>query len=243
MVARPFRDRGESPARGRDPSRLDDRHMTPAAGSKFPRVPGVVLAAGRSLRMGRLKALLPWPPTGLPFVIHVTNTLRDAGLAPVGVVTGAHHDALAPVLAAAGVTTLFNPRHEEGQLASLQHGLAWAFAQTDGDWALVTLVDVPGVARDTVQTLVAATRGTTARTVRPAMGTRHGHPVVWHRDTLPLLLSADPARGARAVVHALAAAGQVLDVPVADGGVLLDVDTAEDYERVAAPRPDPGTQG
>jgi molybdenum cofactor cytidylyltransferase len=182
--------------------------------------------------MGRLKALLPWPASDLPFVLHVTNTLRDAGVDPVGVVTGAHHDALAPVLAQAGVPALFNRRHEDGQLSSLQHGLVWAFSHTDGDWVLVTLVDVPGVAADTVRALIAATRDTTARAVRPAIGERHGHPVVWHRATLPLLLAADPSRGGRAVMHALVAAGQVLDVPVEDVGVLQDIDTPADYLQV-----------
>ena len=40
---------------------------------------------------------------------------------------------------------LYNPRHPEGQLASLLHGLRWAFAQTTGAWVLSTLVDVPAV--------------------------------------------------------------------------------------------------
>ena len=208
--------------------------MTPTAPRKFPPVPGVVLAGGRSLRMGRLKALLPWPPTGLAFAIHVTNTLRDAGADPVAVVTGAHHEALAPVLSGAGVPALFNPRHAEGQLSSLQHGLAWAFAQTAGDWALVTLVDVPAVTVETVTALIGATCHTTARAVRPAVGDRHGHPVVWHRDTLPLLQDADPAQGGRAVMHALVAAGKVLDVPVEDRGVLVDVDTPQEYDELKA---------
>jgi molybdenum cofactor cytidylyltransferase len=206
--------------------------MTPITTRKFPDVPGVVLAGGRSLRMGRLKALLPWPASNLPFVLHVTNTLRDAGAHPVGVVTGAHHDALAPVLAQAGVPALFNPRHEDGQLSSLLHGLQWAFSHTDGDWTLVTLVDVPDVAVDTVRALIAASRDTAARAVRPAIGDRHGHPVLWHRATLPLLFAADPSHGGRAVMHALVAAGQVLDVPVDDDGVLRDIDTPADYLRV-----------
>ena len=64
----------------------------------FPPMPGIVLAAGRSLRMGRPKALLPWPATQVPFVLHVTETLRNAGIGPLGVVTGEHHDVIAATL-------------------------------------------------------------------------------------------------------------------------------------------------
>lgn len=195
----------------------------------FRPMPGIVLAGGRSLRMGRPKALLPWPITQVPFVLHVTKTLRDAGIEPLAVVTGQHHDLIAPVLADSAVEVLFNARHAEGQLASLLHGLRWAFAQTPGDWAIATLVDVPRVLSSTVRTLAVATIGTGARAVRPALGGTHGHPVVWRRDVLPLLAAADPALGAKPVIRALAAQGAVLDVPVDDPGVFTDLDTPEDY--------------
>jgi molybdenum cofactor cytidylyltransferase len=207
--------------------------MTRTEAGKFPPVPGVVLAAGRSLRMGRPKALLPWPATGQPFVTHVTRTLREAGASPVCVVTGAHHALIAPVLEGAGIPVTFNPRHDEGQLASLQHGLHWGFSQTEGDWVLVTLVDVPGVQVATTRALLDAARSSSVSAVRPALGARHGHPVLWHRDTLASIDAADPALGGRSIMHALAAAGQVLDVPVTDTGVLVDVDTPEAYAQLA----------
>ena len=88
---------------------------------------------------------------------------------------------------------------------------------------------VPAVAVDTVHMLLEATRHTAARAVRPALGDRHGHPVLWRRDVLPLLRAADATRGARAVMHELVAAGAVLNVPVTDTGVLIDIDTHDEY--------------
>ena len=58
----------------------------------FPAMPVIVLAGGRSLRMGRPKALLRWPATNASFAAQVIETLRDAGAGCLGVVTGAHHD-------------------------------------------------------------------------------------------------------------------------------------------------------
>lgn len=205
--------------------------MTPSPPIQFPPVPAVVLAAGRSLRMGQAKGGLPHPASGLPFVRHVTNTLRDAGAAPVAVVTGPHHGALVAALAGAPVACLFNPCHDEGQLASLQRALAWGRGITHAEWLLVTLVDVPDVATATVATLVAAARTTAALAVRPCHRGRHGHPVLWHREAWPRLEVADLTLGARDVMRALAAQGRVADVDVDDPGVLRDVDTPTDYQQ------------
>jgi molybdenum cofactor cytidylyltransferase len=173
---------------------------------------------------------LPWPGTRLPLVLHVTQTLRDAGVGPVAVVTGEHHDLIAAALTTAGVAVLYNPRHPEGQLGSLLHGLRWAFARTAGDWVLSTLVDVPRVQGATVRALLEAPLTGAVRAVRPVHDDRHGHPVIWHRDVLPLLDAADPAQGARVVMRALASQGTVRDVEVDDAGVLVDLDTPGDYE-------------
>jgi CTP:molybdopterin cytidylyltransferase MocA len=178
--------------------------------------------------MGQIKALLPWPPHDRPCVIHVTEQLRDAGAAAVAVVTGAHHDAIAEAVGDRAVV-LFNTRFDEGQLTSVQCGLDWAFAVADAPWALVTLVDLPGVAAGTMRRLLACTAGTDALAIRPAIGQRHGHPVLWHRDAWALVRAADPAGGARQVMRHLAATGRVLDVPVEDEAVLRDLDTPRDY--------------
>lgn len=180
--------------------------------------------------MGRPKALLPWPPTETSLGRHVIDTLRDAGLAPLAIVTGEHHDQIAPIFHDTEVAVIFNARHQAGQLASLQVGLQWAFAASASDLALVTLVDVPSVRVETVRHLVAQARTSSALVIRPDISGAHGHPVIWRRAAASLLDTADPAVGGRGVVRALAARGAVLDVAVDDPGVLVDVDTPEDYD-------------
>lgn len=222
---------GDPPARGFSPSdSLDDMSLTQNVPVQFPPMAGIVLAGGRSLRMGQAKALLPWPDPASPIVRHVTNTLRDAGLASLAVITGAHHDQIAPIFEQTDVRVLYNARHEDGQIASLQAGLRWAFAHPGDDWALVTLVDVPAVTSATVRRLLEHAAGTDALVIRPICDGRHGHPVLWRRAAAALLEGAEPAQGGRGVVRSLAAQGQVLDVPVDDQGVLVDVDTPAEYE-------------
>lgn len=181
--------------------------------------------------MGRVKAVLPHPATRLPLALHVTNMLRNAAATPLAIVTGAHHGAIAAALGGAPVACLFNPRYDDGQLASLQRALAWARSMSHAEWLLVTLVDVPAVSAATLSQLMAAARRSTALAVRPVHDGRHGHPVLWHVDAWPLLEAADPRIGARQVMHDLVAAGRVEEVAVDDAGVLRDLDTPEDYER------------
>lgn len=181
--------------------------------------------------MGQLKAVLPHPASGLSLVGHVTNVLRNAGARPTAVVTGLHHGRLVAALEGAPVACLFNPRHDRGQLTSLQRALAWVRTIAGAEWLLVTLVDVPAVSTETVARLIAATRTTPADAIRPLHEGRHGHPVLWRRRAWPLLDAADLDAGARHVMRLLAEQGRVEDVPVDDPGVLRDLDTPEDYRR------------
>jgi molybdenum cofactor cytidylyltransferase len=192
-------------------------------------IPGVVLAAGASSRMGRSKALLPTGVAGETFLSRILATLRAADLQDLVVVTGPDADVeRALERDPALVRIARNPAPERGQLSSLQLGLA--LVDRPGVSAmLVTLVDVPLVAPDTVRTLVAAYRTGRALVARPARGGRHGHPVIFDRAVFDALRQADPEVGAKAVLRAHA--DRVLDVPIEDEGAFLDVDTPADYAR------------
>jgi molybdenum cofactor cytidylyltransferase len=92
---------------------------------------------------------------------------------------------------------------------------------------LMTLVDVPSIAPDTVRAVIDAWCRTRAPIVRPAIGDRHGHPVLFDRAVFDELRRAPLDEGAKAVVHAHLDA--VVNVPVTDEGALVDVDTPDDY--------------
>jgi molybdenum cofactor cytidylyltransferase len=101
------------------------------------------------------------------------------------------------------------------------------------DAALVTLIDVPLVSARTVRALIDAHRRGRAPIVRPVSNGRHGHPVLFDRVVFDELRRADPALGAKPVVHAHAA--EILEIPVDDEGAFIDIDTREDYERWIGP--------
>jgi len=192
-------------------------------------VVGIILAAGSSSRMGRPKALLPIGQD--LFVTRVCRTLRDAGVDDLVVVAGPEHEAIADALAAAGLPArvVENRRRDEGQLSSVLAGLAVA-DRPGVDAVLVHLVDAPLVRPETARAVLDAYFRTHAPVVRPAVGGRHGHPVLFARSVFDQLRRADPGVGARGVVQAHAA--DVCNVPVDDEGACRDIDTPEDYARL-----------
>jgi molybdenum cofactor cytidylyltransferase len=95
---------------------------------------------------------------------------------------------------------------------------------------LVTLVDVPMVAQTTVAAVIAEWQRTRSPIVRPAIGDRHGHPVIFDRALFDALRRAPVDAGAKSVVRAHER--EILNVAVDDEGCLVDVDTPEDYQQL-----------
>ena len=191
---------------------------------------GIVLAAGDSLRMGSPKALLP-SPDGRLFVTRIVDTLQEAGIVDLVVVTGRDHDTLVEVLSHGPSTPLIarNPEPLRGQLSSLLIGMD-AVVRPDTDAILVTLVDVPMISVSTVTRVVTAWERTRAPIVRPAIGDRHGHPVIFDRALFDALRAAPLDAGAKSVVRAHE--HDLLNVPVEDEGCLVDLDTPEEYRKL-----------
>jgi len=193
-------------------------------------IPALVLAAGRSTRMGRPKALLPLD-CGDTFVARIVGTLHDAGVDDVVVVLGHEPDPIVADLIRRQTRVRFaiNRDFDKGQLSSLVAGLN-AIDRPGVIAALVTLVDVPLVSAATVRAVVDRYRRTRAPIVRPVAGGRHGHPVLIDRALFDQFRAADPALGANVVVRQhISAHGEV---EVTDPHAFRDVDTPDEYDRL-----------
>lgn len=192
-------------------------------------LPALVLAAGDSTRMGSPKALLA-TPAGRPFLAAVARALSAAGIDDIVVVTGRDHDRIVAAIERDHLPhpprIVRNPDPSRGQLSSLWAGMD-AAVRHDTQGLLVTLVDVPLVTPETIRRVVGVWRRTRAAIVRPAIGARHGHPVVFDRVLFDELRAAPLDRGAKTVVRAHA--GEIVEVPVEDEGAMIDVDTPQEY--------------
>jgi CTP:molybdopterin cytidylyltransferase MocA len=141
---------------------------------------GIVLAAGAGTRAGGPKALSQ-TPDGEPWLARAVAVLRGAGCDRVVVVLGAEAERAAARVPA-GAETVIAEDWELGMSASLRAGLA---AASDGDAALITLVDLPdlpaAVARRVVGDWAAGAEGRLVLR-RAAHSGRPGHPVLIGAD-------------------------------------------------------------
>lgn len=199
------------------------------------RAAGLILAAGRSSRMGRPKALLELDQRS--FLERLLCAMAEAGLADVVVVTG-EHDLLIRAHLSAGVRppgctvrVVTNPTPERGQLSSLLVALEVVETLPDRvDAVVVTPVDHPRVGAGTIRALLDAASTSGAPVTRPVRAGRHGHPVVFGREAFEMLRAAPLEQGARAVVRGLGP--RVCEVEIGDPGIDDDIDTPEDYRRL-----------
>jgi len=195
---------------------------------------GVILAAGESTRMGRDKALLPWPPTSaeagesgetfLSAAIRSLLTTCDF----VVVVAGRNQASLAPVIYAEGASLAVNRDPARGQFSSLQVGLREVLDR-GRDAAMITLVDRPPVAPATLRTLLAAYMNSDPVTwaVVPEFLGKHGHPYLIGREMISAFLEAPATSTARDVEQLHAAHLQY--VAVDDPLVAMNINTPEEY--------------
>lgn len=184
--------------------------------------------------MGRAKATLPLDATDT-FLTRIVRTFLEAGVDDVVVVVGHEADAIVSSFSASGLPARFvvNHDYDRGQWSSLVAGLG-VVDRPGVSATLMTLVDVPLVAADTVRAVLACYRRTHAPVVRPTSGNRHGHPLLVDRSLFAELRAADPAAGAKPVIRAHASAAG--DIAVADEGAFRDIDTEEDYLRMISDR-------
>jgi molybdenum cofactor cytidylyltransferase len=190
-------------------------------------IDAVVLAAGRSTRMGEPKPLLELD--GQTFIERAVGTLRAGGCRIVVAVVNEGADWTARLADTTGALVVLNDDERAQQIDSLRRALPHLPA--DGAGALVLPVDHPTVSPDTVRALIAAFRDDGALIVRPLYRSVPGHPTLFARPLFDELLHGELRDGARTVIEAHLE--QIRDIEVADAGVLADVNTPEDYRAVS----------
>jgi molybdenum cofactor cytidylyltransferase len=191
-------------------------------------IAGVVLAAGRSSRLGRPKQLLPL--AGVPILGHVLSNAAASALDEVVLVLGHEAAAIAAAVGVRGPRIVVNPDHAAGQSSSLRVGLA--AVAPDAEAVVFLLGDQPGVAPATIDAVIAGYRATGGPIVVPAYGGRWGNPILFARPLFPELAGVEGDEGARGVVRAHAAEAVV--VAAGEGPPPGDVDTEEDYAALLA---------
>ena len=192
----------------------------------LPKVAGIILAAGRSTRMGRPKQLLTF--RGRTVLEWVVDNALASALHRVIVVLAHQAEAVKPLMEQREVTTAMNPSYEAGQSSSLKAGLKALTEETDA--ALFLLGDQPLVTPETIDLILAAFADSPSPIVMPTFDGQRGNPVLFSRGTFPRIEALSGDCGARALFREYA--GEISSVVVQTPTILFDLDTEEDYRRL-----------
>jgi molybdenum cofactor cytidylyltransferase len=191
-----------------------------AEGRRFA---AIVLAAGRSTRMGGPNKLVA-EIGGCPLVRIVAEQALRSKARPIVVVTGHEREKVEKALHGLKLTIVHNPSFADGLSTSLRAGLAGLPADVDG--AIVLLADMPQVEADLIDRLITGfdpDKG--ALIVVPVIDGKRGNPVLWSRRFFPDLMALEGDVGARHLIVRYAEA--VFEVPVDGTAALVDVDTPD----------------
>jgi molybdenum cofactor cytidylyltransferase len=204
-------------------------------------IAAVVPACGRSARMGRPKLSLPLG--GRTVIEQVVAALRDGGADPVLVVVGPHVPELTTLAEAAGAVVCQLPEPTADMRATVEHGLRWLEERRrprPEDFWLLAPADHPALDAGVVRRLCAAAAADPARSIAvPVCGGRRGHPTLIAWRHVEGIRALPAGLGVNAYLRRFDS--ETLEVPVADPGVLADLDTPEDYDQLRESRP--GGQG
>jgi len=172
--------------------------------------------------MGRPKALLPIQ--GRTFLENILQAISRTSIEDTIVVLGHHRQQIERSLSLPA--TVFNPDYEQGMITSFQTGirkLSW-----DSTGAFLFLVDHPLVEPATIEAMIMNLAPN--RIVLPTFEGRRGHPVLFSSEVLEEILALRSSEGANIVVRRNP--DRIVEVPVNAPGILVDIDTPEQFEQL-----------
>ncbi len=194
-------------------------------GSNVPRrVAALVLAAGRSSRMGGNNKLVA-ELDGIPVVAAVIRATLSSQARPVIVVTGHDSDQVKRALIGYDVSFVHNRHYFQGMSTSLRRGIAALPSEIDG--MLVCLGDMPWIAATHIERLISRFDPAEGRAICvPTFEAKSGNPVLWAKRFFHEMCTLTGDVGARGLITNYAEL--VCEVEMADNSVLIDIDTTED---------------
>ena len=188
-------------------------------------VSAILLSAGESSRMGRLKALLPWQ--GSTLIQYQINALRKAGASEVVVVGGYKSDQiLSEIQDQPGVVAIANPNYYQGKTTSIKASLENLSSRNST--ILILAVDQPrpiNLLSKLISSHIIAGKAITM----PVFNGKSGHPILFSSVLMAELMEIDEeSEGLRAISRRYRESMNLVDI---DNGIVnADLNTPEDIE-------------
>lgn len=191
-------------------------------------IAAIILAAGRSSRMGAHKLMLPL--NGRPLLAWSLAAACASDARPVILALGRDAATVADALPDGRYTTLINPRYAEGIGGTLALAVKALAPEIIG--AVVLLGDQPFMPTGVIQATLAAALAQPDRIVMGEHDGRRGHPVYLPRRVFARVATLSADEGARAIIAQ--EAGEITLVHIEEAHAQFDVDTLHDYQQAQA---------
>ena len=187
-------------------------------------ISAIILAAGKSVRMGQQKMLMPWGKTTV--LGKVIVAIQQAGIEDILVVTGGARDEVEKIIAQYEIRTVHNENFaSEEMLTSIQIGLRRQEAQSEA--TLICLGDQPQVEERSVRSVCDSFRGNSSSIVVPSYQMRRGHPWLVARELWGEVLRMHAPESMRDFLNNHK--NDIFYVEIDTPSILLDLDTPADY--------------
>lgn len=204
---------------GQSIHRLEPEHVAPVL-----RVAALVLAAGRSTRMGPENKLVATMPGGQSMIAQTLDNVTASAALPVIVVTGHQEGVIHQALAGRPVRFVHAAEYARGMSASLHAGIA--SLPDDIAAVLVCLGDMPLIDPAVLDRIIAAYDPAAGREIIiPCFQGQRGNPVLWGRRFFSELLNLSGDTGGRQILHRYPEC--IAEIQVETDAVLRDFDTPE----------------
>jgi CTP:molybdopterin cytidylyltransferase MocA len=187
------------------------------------KVSALLLAAGSGRRMGRLKQLLPLADK--PVFRHCLDSLVASGITDIVTVLGQESAGISEAVGTAGSKIVLNDIAGSDMAESVRTGLHEIDPSSSG--VMVCLADHPLVSVGTYKSLITAHRNEPEKILVPVYHGRRGHPTLFPAAVIREIFREPHLRSIIGKNP-----GRLRFMGVADEGVILDMDTAEDYRLI-----------
>lgn len=194
---------------------------------KHTNIEGIILAAGKSSRMGKIKQLLPY--NGNTILGQVVNNCLRSSLKKIIIVLGYKADQIQQNFNLDGVTVIINKDYFKGLSSSIRAGLSNISQNCDG--VLFILGDQPLVDEIVIDMLIKGFYESRAPIVVPVYKGKRGNPVLIGRSLFhELKKNLKDDMGARILIDKFR--NQVKKINMTNAGINIDVDTLDDYRKL-----------
>ncbi|MCW9035717.1 MAG: nucleotidyltransferase family protein [Rhodospirillales bacterium] len=192
------------------------------------RIAAIILAAGKSQRMGANNKLLA-EIDGKPMIRRVIEQVQSSTADSIVVITGHNSGELSKALGDFKGRCVHNPDYGEGMSTSLRCGIEALEQNIDG--ALVILGDMPKVSSNHINKLIDAfDPENSVEACLPVYENKRGNPVLWGRRYFDDIRAISGDKGARDLI--LKFENKITLVNMSDDGIFVDVDTPESLEKL-----------